>query len=93
MIYESPAGWYVLALFAFILWVIFFKLSKIKLKKNLIMAIFVFAVSVCVEIIGIGLGLWSYTTGNWPWMLWPSYYIFGMLAYALFNTAERALFS
>ncbi len=91
MIYESPAGWYALILFAFVLWLIFFRLSRIKLKTNLIMAFLVFIVSVCVELMGISLGLWSYTTGNWPLLLWPSYYIYGMLAYALFKTAEKRL--
>ena len=89
MIYESPAGWYVLLAVGIILWLIFLKLGKAKIKANLKMGLLMIVVAFVVEIIGIGLNLWTYTTGNWPLLLWPTYFVYGLLAYSLFKIVER----
>ena len=45
MIYESPAGWYVLLAVGIILWLIFLKLGKAKIKANLKMGLLIIVVS------------------------------------------------
>ena len=91
ILYDSPAGWYAMLAVGIVFWLIFIKLSKTKLAANLIMGLFVMIIAVMAEIIGIGLNLWSYTPGNWPVLLWPSYFVYGMLAYSFFKIIEKKI--
>ena len=91
ILYDSPSGWYFMLAAGIILWLVFAKLSKTKLKTNAVMGLFVMMIAVMAELIGTGLNLWSYTTGNWPFLLWPSYFFYGMLAFSLFKIVEKRI--
>jgi hypothetical protein len=34
-------------------------------------------------------GLWAYTGGNWPYLLWVTYFFIGMFGYALVEAIDR----
>ena len=91
ILYDSPSGWYILLAVGIVLWLIFLKISKTKLKTNLTMGLFVMIIAIMAELIGIGLDLWSYIPGNWPFMLWPAYFFYGMLSFSLFKIVEKRI--
>jgi hypothetical protein len=44
-----------------------------------------------MEFFAVSTGLWTYTPGNWPVILWPTYFAAILFGYQLLRTIERIL--
>ena len=77
-------GWYVLIAMFLAVWIVLSVYRKDrKLLPQLVLGIIMTALAFVVEIIGISLGLWDYATGNWPAILWPTYFVTALLFYQI----------
>jgi hypothetical protein len=41
-----------------------------------------------MEFFAVSTGLWSYTPGNWPVILWPTYFVAILFGYQLLRSIE-----
>jgi fatty acid desaturase len=44
-----------------------------------------------MELFAVSTGLWNYTPGNWPVILWPTYFVAILFGYQLLRSVERVL--
>lgn len=88
LILDFPSGWYVLFAFALVLFAIFSYFRK-SFSSVIRFGFIGLAVAVVSEIIAIYLGLWTYTNGNWPIILWPTYFLYTAAFYQLFNVLGK----
>ena len=44
-----------------------------------------------MELFAVSTGLWNYTPGNWPVILWPTYFAAILFGYQLLRSIEQAL--
>ena len=77
------AAWYAIFGAFFISWMVFYKFNKSKNLNSVLFGIAALVMSFFVEQYGVGENLWNYTGGNWPWILWPTYFASGMLGYEI----------
>ena len=89
LILDFPSGWYVLLVFSIILFAVFSCLRK-SFSGCVKFGIIGLVISVITESIGILLGLWNYTNGNWPVILWPTYFIYTAAFYQIFKVVDGA---
>ena len=85
---DFPVGWYIL----FFVGLLTFVLASYLRKSFSGVARFgalSLVTSVFVELMGIGLNLWNYTGGNWPIILWPSYFLYSMAVYQIYNIRKK----
>jgi hypothetical protein len=45
-----------------------------------------------MEFFAVSTGLWNYTPGNWPVILWPTYFVAILFGYQLLRSIEGVLF-
>jgi len=90
LILDFPANWYFLFAFGLVVWLAFSFVRK-SIAGNLLFGLTGLVFAVAVELIGVGAGLWNYAGGNWPAILWPSYFVFSMAIYQAFRVVEEKL--
>ena len=83
----SP-GWYTLLAFSIILFAVFSYMRK-SFSDVIKFGSIGLLISIITEVIGIGFGLWSYAGGNWPVILWPTYFIFLAAFYQVIKVFEK----
>ncbi|HUK85868.1 MAG TPA: hypothetical protein VLU95_08395 [Candidatus Acidoferrum sp.] len=44
-----------------------------------------------MEFFAVSMGLWNYTPGNWPIILWPTYFVAILFGYQMLRSIERVL--
>jgi hypothetical protein len=78
----------------FLLWVIRRKHTAPNEKKEqLLMGIVGLGTLIVMEVFATSMNLWNYTPGNWPIILWPSYFAAALFWYQLVRTIERIIAS
>ena len=78
------AGWYYILAVAALVWIFLAIYRKDRgFKKQVLSAATFTAFAFIIELIGISNGIWSYDTGAWPVILWPTYFISGLAVYQL----------
>jgi len=93
---DFSASWYVL-LFAFLgAWALLTvvrrsRLSKHEVKEQLFLALGGMCSLAMMEFFAVSTGLWHYTPGNWPVILWPTYFAAILFGYQLLRSIEGAL--
>ena len=93
VIFSFNSDWYVL-LFGFlaawaILMVIRGKwLSKHEVKQQIFLAFGGMISLALMEFFAVSTGLWNYTPGNWPVILWPTYFAAILFGYQLLRSIE-----
>jgi len=94
VIFDFNSSWYVL-LFSFLgAWAILMGLRrnwKIRheVKEQVLLALGGMTSLALMEFFAVSTGLWTYTPGNWPIILWPTYFAAILFGYQLLRTIER----
>lgn len=89
-----PAGWWVIIGFIFGLYLLLFfqrrsYLKEREVKSQLIFATVTLVISFTIEVIAVNFKVWTYFPGNWPVILWPTYFGSGLLGYQLVKKIEE----
>jgi hypothetical protein len=93
---DYNSAWYVL-LFAFLgAWALLTlarrrALSKHEIKEQLFLGFGGMISLALMEYFAVSTGLWNYTPGNWPIILWPTYFAAILFGYQLLRSVERVL--
>jgi hypothetical protein len=93
IIFDFDSNWYLL-LFAFLAaWATLFvvrrkRTSKQEIKQQVFLAFGGMISLALMEFFAISTGLWNYTTGNWPVILWPTYFAAILFGYQLLRAFE-----
>jgi len=96
LVFNFNSSWYIV-FFGFISsWVVLLLLRHKNFgKKELVEQVFVgvggLTTCVLMELFAISTGLWVYPTGNWPAILWPTYFSGTLFGYQLFRSIEIML--
>lgn len=94
---DFNSSWYVL-LFAFLgAWaLLIFARRKWKaiheMKEQVFLALGGMISLAMMEFFAVSTGLWNYTPGNWPIILWPTYFAAILFGYQLLRSIEGLLF-
>jgi hypothetical protein len=94
VIFDFNSSWYVL-LFAFLgAWAILMALRRnwkvsYEVKEQVLLALGGMVSLALMEFFAVSTGLWTYTPGNWPIILWPTYFAAILFGYQLLRTIER----
>lgn len=89
-------SWYVL-LFAFLTaWALLMVVrrkwqSKHEVKEQMLLALGGMGSLALMEFFAVSMGLWHYTPGDWPVILWPTYFAAILFGYQLLRSIERLL--
>ncbi len=89
------SSWYVL-FFAFLgAWALLFVVRRRwnlhEVKEQIFLALGGMTALALMEYFAVSTGLWSYTPGNWPVILWPTYFAAILFGYQLLRSVERVL--
>jgi len=82
-------------LFAFLgAWAILMALRRnwkvsYEVKEQVLLALGGMVSLALMEFFAVSTGLWTYTPGNWPIILWPTYFAAILFGYQLLRTIER----
>lgn len=96
VIFDFNSSWYVL-LFSFLgAWAILMILRrnwkvKHEIKEQVFLALGGMISLALMEFFAVSTGLWTYTPGNWPVILWPTYFAAILFGYQLLRAIERIL--
>jgi phosphatidylglycerophosphate synthase len=94
--FDYNSSWYVL-LFAFLgAWIILTIARRRfsswhEIKEQMLLALGGMTAMALMEFFAVSTGLWSYTPGNWPIILWPTYFVAILFGYQLLRSIERIL--
>jgi hypothetical protein len=91
--FDFNSSWYVLLFAFFAAWatLMFVRgklLAKHEFKEQALLAFGGMCSLAMMEIFAVSMGLWSYTPGNWPVILWPTYFVAILFGYQLLRTIE-----
>ncbi len=95
-VFDFNYNWYVL-LFGFLsAWaVLMIVRGKWKLrhevKEQVLLALGGMCALALMEFFAVSTGLWNYTPGNWPVILWPTYFAAILFGYQLLRSIEGLL--
>ena len=93
VIFYFNSDWYVL-LFGFLAaWALLMVarrkwLAKHEIKQQVFLALGGMLSLALMEFFAVSTGLWSYTPGNWPVILWPTYFVAILFGYQLLRSIE-----
>jgi len=97
IVFEFDQNWYVL-FFAFLLSWLIISISrknhsgKKEAKEQLCLALGGLFTLLLMEVFATSTNLWHYIPGNWPIILWPTYFVAILFGYQLLRFVE-GLFS
>ena len=63
-------------------------MAKHELKQQVFLAFGGMFSLALMEFFAVSVGLWSYTSGNWPVILWPTYFVAILFGYQLLRSIE-----
>lgn len=93
---DFNSSWYIL-LFAFLgAWAVLIlarkKINSVhEIKEQVFLAFGGMISMAMMEFFAVSTGLWNYTPGNWPVILWPTYFVAILFGYQLLRSIERVL--
>jgi hypothetical protein len=94
--FDYNSSWYVL-FFGFLGAWILLTLARRKfnswheIKEQMLLALGGMTAMALMELFAVSTGLWNYTPGNWPVILWPTYFAGILFGYQLLRSVERVL--
>ena len=92
--FDFNSSWYIL-LFAFLgAWALLIIARrkwhlKREIKEQVFLAFGGMISLAMMEFFAVSTGLWDYTPGNWPVILWPTYFAAILFGYQLLRSIER----
>jgi hypothetical protein len=95
-VFDYNSSWYIL-LFAFVAaWAILLLArrkfnSKHEIKEQVFLALGGMTALAMMEFFAVSMGLWNYTPGNWPVILWPTYFVAILFGYQMLRSIEGLL--
>jgi hypothetical protein len=95
-VFDFNYSWYIL-LFAFLgAWAILLAArrkhgAKHEYKEQVFLALGGMTALAMMEFFAVSTGLWNYTPGNWPVILWPTYFVAILFGYQLLRLIEGLL--
>jgi hypothetical protein len=96
VLFDFNSSWYVL-FFAFLTsWLVLLVLRRehqgIKeIKEQVLLALSGMFALALMELFAVSTNLWNYTPGNWPVILWPTYFAAILFGYQLLRSIEGLL--
>lgn len=93
IVFNFNSGWYFVFFGFLVSWAIllFLRRSRIgrkEIKEQILVAVGGMITCVLMELFAISTGLWFYPTGNWPAILWPTYFSGILFGFQLFKAIE-----
>lgn len=82
-------AWFVILGVFFIVWIIFYLKRKKGRYASPVFGIVSLIAGFLVEIFAVSQNLWNYTGGNWPLILWPTYFMAGMMVFEVADFLGR----
>jgi hypothetical protein len=67
------------------------KWSRHEIKEQMLLALGGMIAMALMELFAVSQGLWNYKTGNWPVILWPTYFAAILFGYQLLRSIEGLL--
>ena len=96
ILFDYNSSWYVLFFGFLASWAVLTFVrrkgsAKREVKEQLFLATSGMIALALMEFFAVSNGLWSYTPGNWPVILWPTYFIAILFGYQLLRSIEGVL--
>ena len=94
LILQFSQNWYVIFFGFFLVWLILlirrksYKNKKEGKEQFYLAFVGLFVVSV-MEIFAVNMDIWHYTPGDWPVILWPTYFVGILFGYQVLRTIEE----
>ena len=94
MLFEFSQNWYIVFFSFAILWIILVIYRKSYRKKKEVKEQFTFAligliITFILENYAVSEDLWHYIPGDWPIILWPTYFVVVLFGYQLLKLIEK----
>ncbi len=94
--FDYNSSWYILLLAFLGAWAILMIVrrkhnAKHEIKEQVFLALGGMISLALMELFAVSTGLWNYTPGNWPVILWPTYFVAILFGYQLLRSVERIL--
>jgi hypothetical protein len=67
------------------------KIGKKEIKEQILIGFFGLTAMIIMELFAVSIGLWDYIPGNWPVILWPTYFAAILFGYQLLRAIEMLL--
>ena len=95
--FSYNSGWYIIFFGFIISWALLLLIryqnfGKKEIKEQLLTGVGGMTACILMELFAINSGLWIYTTGNWPAILWPTYFAGILFGYQLLRCVESFLY-
>jgi hypothetical protein len=96
IIFDFNSSWYILLLAFLAAWAILLVArrkwqAKQEVKEQMFLALGGMFSLALMEFFAVSTGLWNYTPGNWPVILWPTYFAAILFGYQLLRSIEGLL--
>jgi hypothetical protein len=93
ILFDYNSSWYVLFFGFLAAWAVLMFVrrkgsAKREVKEQLFLATSGIIALTLMELFAVSNGLWSYTPGNWPVILWPTYFTAILFGYQLLRSIE-----
>lgn len=85
-----PQGWYYIAAFLIAVWIgLMWYRKDYKMRRQLAVGLVVTLLALTIEFIAVFNGVWNYVPGNWPIILWPHYFLSGMVMFQIVRLFDK----
>jgi O-antigen/teichoic acid export membrane protein len=94
LIFDFNQNWYILFLAFLLLWIILLTSRKKhrdrkEAKEQLTFALAGLFTLFLIEVFAVSVNLWHYLPGDWPIILWPTYFVAILFGYQLLRLIEK----
>jgi Mn2+/Fe2+ NRAMP family transporter len=96
LIFGFPQSWFVLFFAFLVLWIVLLVSRRKRgrgkeVKEQLYLAVAGLFALFLMEVFATTSNLWNYIPGNWPVILWPTYFVAILFGYQLLRFIEDLL--
>jgi hypothetical protein len=93
---DFNSSWYILLLAFLSAWAALIIVrkkwnAKHEVKEQVFLAFGGMTALAMMEFFAVSTGLWNYTPGNWPVILWPTYFVAILFGYQMLRSIEGVL--
>lgn len=88
--FTTEPAWYLIIIILASIWLVLMYYRKsYRMRQQIAVACFATLLAFVMENIAVFHGIWDYTGGNWPIVLWPTYFISAMMMYQMAKLADE----
>jgi hypothetical protein len=93
IVFNFNSGWYFIFFGFIVSWAALLllrrhRIGRKEIKEQILIAVGGMITCILMELFAISSGLWVYPTGNWPIILWPTYFSGILFGFQLFKSIE-----